>query len=401
MISVSEAQSLIQQLARKPETEYSELSQAYGSVLSEDISTDRDYPPFHRAAMDGYAFAADDFLVKGIRVFRVVEEVYAGDIHRMEITTGECYKIMTGAATPPGANAIVKVEDSEQSGDHVTFKIHQLKKGQNIAKQGEDKKQGALLLKKGTMLAFAEMAALAVVGKTEVPVYRPLKIAIISTGNEVVPTGQTVLSHQIRDSNSWTLESFLQTYHLSVTSKKLVPDNKEILQKAVEEVQHFDLILMSGGVSMGDADYVPEVLARLGIKKVFHKVQVKPGKPIWFGASTTGVVFGLPGNPLSVQVAWKIFIEPYLRACFGLSEIQALKIPLKADRNKRTSLEEYFPCILETSDTSMISEMPINGSGDISSSLYTHGLAVHEGKQGNLKKGDVVSFYPWGIFSSW
>lgn len=392
MITVTEAQSLITNQAKNFGSEEIALSSAQGRVLAEDIFADRDYPPFHRAAMDGYALRSEDFL-NGLREFIVVEEIYAGALAVKKIGKGECYKIMTGASTPVEADAVIRVEDTIQQKDKVIFQTDQLKKGQNIAQKGEDRKAGELVLKKNTLLKAPEAAALAVLGKTKISVYKLPEVSIISTGDEVIAADQPVLTHQIRDSNSYAVEGFLKNYHIPLSGRKLVKDDKDALTKAVNEFIGSDILVLSGGVSMGDADYVPEVLKNAGVEKIFHKVALKPGKPLWFGKSKNGVVFALPGNPMSVQISFKLFIEPFLRTCFGLPPMLELKLPITTLRKKKVKFDEYFPCVIENG--SVLKPVTFNGSGDVTSILYSDGLAVQEAEKEELKEGDLVKFWFW------
>jgi molybdopterin molybdotransferase len=395
MLTVKEAQNIICQLAKNFGTEMVSIQNAQGRVLAEDIVADRDYPPFNRAAMDGYAIRVEDFLENGLREFQITEEIYAGRLPSKSITKGTCYKIMTGSSTPLDADTIIRVEDAAQNGNKVSFLTTQIKKGQNIAKRGEDKKEGELVLRRNTLLKAPEIAALAVLGKKNILVQKIPVVSIISTGDEVIPIEQTVLPHLIRDSNSYALEGFLKNYSVNVVNKRLVSDNKEILSKTILDFIDSDIIIISGGVSTGDADYVPEVLNAARVEKIFHKVAIKPGKPLWFGKSRSGVVFALPGNPMSVQVAFKIFIEPFLRKCFGLPDLLILKMPMATDRIKKISFDEYFPCAIESKDISALRPVIINGSGDVTSTLHSHGLALQEQERKELREGDLVDFFFW------
>ncbi len=395
MLTVKEAQNIICQLAESFGAEMVSIQNAQGRVLAEEVVADRDYPPFNRAAMDGYAIRAEDFLENGLREFHIIEEIYAGALPSKNITKGTCYKIMTGASTPLDADTVIRVEDATQNGRNVFFRIDQLKKGQNIAKRGEDRKEGELVLKKNTRLNAPEIAALAVLGKKEVSVQKLPMVSIVSTGDEVIPIEQTVLPHQIRNSNQYALESFLKNYSIEIADKRLVSDNKEVLSKAVLDFIDSDILILSGGVSMGDADFVPEVLHSAGVEIVFHKVALKPGKPLWFGKSRRGVVFALPGNPMSVQVAFKIFIEPFLRKSFGLPDLLILKLPMAAGRIKKVSFDEFFPCAIESNGPSALRPVKVNGSGDVTSTLYSQGLALQEHDKMELKEGDLVDFIFW------
>jgi len=393
MISVQEALSIILSQSRNFGNTAVSINEANGRVLAEDIHADRDYPPFHRAAMDGFALRSIDFLEKSIRTYEIIEDLFAGGTSTLQPKEGQCLRIMTGSATPEVYDAIIRIEDCQVEGQQVTFNISALKKGQNIARQGEDAQAGALILTKGTRLFAPEVSALAVAGRSTVLVHQFPKIAVISTGDEVVPVGQDIQPHQIRDSNSYALASFLHQYGLEIAYRKLIRDDKELLRHAIQEVLTYDLVIFSGGVSMGEADFIPGVLADCGVQPLFHKVKLKPGKPLWFGKLPAGgVVFGLPGNPMSCQVCYKVFIEPFIRKCFGLSAALTLQLPLLIDKKKNAKLDQYFPCIIEGKG---IRPVVINGSGDITSTLRSHGLAVHPLDALDLTAGDPVEFIFW------
>ncbi|MDB5258234.1 MAG: molybdopterin molybdenumtransferase MoeA [Chitinophagaceae bacterium] len=393
MISVQEALSIILDQSRSFGTTTVSINEATGRVLAEDIHADRNYPPFHRAAMDGFALRSIDFLEKGIRTYEIIEELFAGGTSTLKPHEGQSLRIMTGSATPIEYDAIIRIEDCTVNGTQVTFHIDTLKKGQNIARQGEDAKAGELIMAKDTRLFAPEVAALAVTGRATVLVHQQPKVAVISTGDEVISVGKEVKPHQIRDSNSYALASFLHNYGLSITYRTLVPDNKDLLSKAVQDVLEYDIVIFSGGVSMGEADFVPGILVDCGVQNLFHKVKLKPGKPLWFGKLPSGgVVFGLPGNPMSCQVCYKIFIEPFLRQCLGLGKALTLQLPLVVNKKKNVKLDQYFPCVLEGGG---IKPVVINGSGDITSTLHSHGLAVHPLEVDDLVKGDTVDFIFW------
>lgn len=393
MITVQEALSIILDQSRSFGNITISINDATGRVLVEDLHADRDYPPFHRAAMDGFALRSEDFLDKGIKTYHIIDSLFAGGTSTVKPTEGQCLRIMTGSATPIDYDAIIRIEDCLVEGDQVNFNVATLKKGQNIAKQGEDVKSGTLIMAKGTQLHAPEIAAIAVTGRAQVNVHQFPKIAVISTGDEVIAVEKKVQPHQIRDSNSYALAAFLQQYGLSISYRALVPDNKDLLSKAIKDVLEYDIVIFSGGVSMGEADFVPEILADCGVQSLFHKVKLKPGKPIWFGKLPAGgVVFGLPGNPMSCQVCYKVFIEPFIRNCFGLSVGLTLQLPMLVDKNKNVKLDQYFPCVIEGKG---IRPVVINGSGDITSTLHSHGLALHPMETDNLSKGDAVEFIFW------
>ncbi len=395
MISVREAQELILSKASLAPPETVELEHALGKILAEDITADRDYPPFNRAAMDGYAFRLADYAPD--TPFYVAGELFAGHAWESEIPFRHCLKIMTGAATPPELDCLLQVEWAQfnPSKNEVLFPDALPKMWQNIARKGEDCEAGFTLLHEGTLLNPSEIATLAVVGKKKVAIRKVPKVAILSTGDELVPLGHPVSPFQIRDSNAFALQAFFQALRIPVARKEIVPDDPGQLHNMIQEVLSFDMVLLSGGVSMGDADYVPMTLRTLGVSQIFHKVQLKPGKPLWFGQSPSGgVVFGLPGNPMSCQVCFKLFIEPYVKACWGMPSPPLSSFPLFSQKKKKVKLDEYFPVQLREGT---LFPLEFNGSGDITSLLGSTGIALHPSESEDLPQGTNSTYLPWSV----
>jgi len=213
----------------------------------------------------------------------------------------------------------------------------------------------------------------------------------------VLPADGPILPHQIRDSNSYALQSQLKKYNIELQHKLLIPDDKPQLMDAVAKGLESDILILSGGVSMGDADFVPEILRANDVKNIFHKVQIKPGKPLWFGIKKNGpVVFGLPGNPMSCQVGFKVFIEPFLRATMGLPNQKEIYFPLTAMHDKRSKFTEYFPCkIVNKNGKTFLKINTYNTSGDIAAMIGSDGLAIHPAEAKELKENDIVAFLSW------
>jgi molybdopterin molybdotransferase len=397
MISIQEAVNLIVDKAKSFGVEQVSLEHALGLVLAENIYADRDYPPFNRATMDGYALQSDGFSEHNLDGFTLIERLFAGSVAQKEVVVGTCIKIMTGAPVPAGADAVIRVEDSRQTGEKVYFAINALKPWQNVALQGEDAKQGSLIIPKNQLITTQIVSGLAVTGKAQVQVAKTPSVAVLSTGNEIKQVGMEVLPHQIRDSNTFAIRYFLKKFHIHSPASYLVADNKHDLKTTLQQCLDKDIIILSGGVSKGDADYVPEVLASLGVQQVFHRVKIKPGAPLWFGALPSGgVVFGLPGNPVSVQVGCKVFIEPYLRTCFNLPLQQPLILPFMGTKNKKTPLDEYFPCSIITRNAiSGIAPTPYNSSGDVAATLGSDGIALHPESIEILTENTPVQFLYW------
>lgn len=389
MLTYKQAQQLITALSRSFGTEGIALDDTDGRVLAEEIYADRDYPPFNRATMDGYAINTNDW-ESGIREYKVQQIIYAGQSGQSELQSGNCYKIMTGAPVPPSANAVIRREDAEQVNDMITFSLKTINLYQNIARQGEDLTAGESIIKAQTICTPAVISLLATLGKHTVKVERLPKTALFTTGDEVVDASAEIKPHQIRNSNQYLLKSLLKKWLIKPQFGHII-DDKEQLKAALNEVLNFDIIITCGGVSAGDADYLPEVLEGLGVKKLFHKVSIKPGKPIWCGQLPNGgVVFALPGNPISCMVTFKLFIEAYLSACFGLGMPKLLQLPFKGSRKRVSGFDEFFPATI-SGEPAMLHAIHTNTSGDIRLGLGADALAFHPIEVDALNGGYLVN----------
>ncbi|PJZ71201.1 molybdopterin molybdenumtransferase MoeA [Leptospira perolatii] len=397
MISISDALKRILLKVNKPETILISLDQATGFSLAETVKADRDYPPFHRSTMDGFALKSKDYETG--KVFTYQTEVSAG--MKIKLRKGErIVKIMTGAPVPDGLDTVIKFEDSKdvsQEGNlkMVRFVPTKIKSGQNIAKQGEDLRKGQTVISSGTIINASVISLLASLGKDKVRVFSPPKVSIVSTGNEVVSIEAKPKPFQIRDSNSHGLTSFLKKFGITPLSVNLVPDEEPKIQEALKQGLTSEILLITGGVSMGSLDLIPSVLSKLGVQEIFHKVELKPGKPIWFGRTKSCVVFALPGNPFSVQVCARLFVEPYIRKFLSLPESSTLNLPILQSRSKGNKLPEYFPALLENNLVTGVLPKKFNGSGDITAGLLSDGIALHPADKPEIKEGEVLEFLFW------
>ena len=398
MLGFQEAKDIILSQAYSFGTENVLIDKSLGRILAEDIFSDRDYPSFNRASMDGYALRFDDF-ENGIKEFTCVKTILAGQTCIYEIKSGECYKIMTGASVPVSADIVIRVEDSRFVGSSVNRLVafdfsSPLKKFQNISRRGEDTPANSLVIQKGTRITPQVIGALASFGRGKILVEKLPRVTIISTGDEIVGVNDTVSPVQIRNSNQHVLQAMLQTHQMQKVKLLRVKDNKKSLRTALEKaVNNSDLLLISGGVSAGDADFVPQILSELGVEKIFHKTKIRPGKPMWFGKKPNGcTVFALPGNPLSCQTTFKLFVEPFLAKCFGTTPTGIYQFPMAESRSKKTDLDEFFPITLQGSPT-QVSIKKFNGSGDITAGLFAEGMAWQPADKMILDKGDVVTVF--------
>lgn len=369
------------------------MDDAFGRIIAEPVVADRDYPPFNRAAMDGYALSLKD-LESGTRTFTIAETIFAGQASQKRLTSNQCYKIMTGAAVPGPADVIIRKEDTLTSDNEVHVNINHFHPFQHISRMGEDIKNGEGIISASLLCTAPVINALAAMGKHEITVSRLPVVAIFTTGNEVVPLNEPVSPFQIRNSNLHLFKALFKKWQIIPVFTEHVPDDKADLHQAFYKAMQADIIVISGGVSAGDADYVPEVLESLGVKKLFHKVAIKPGKPIWCGLTpNNGLVFALPGNPFSSLVTFMLFVETYLRHSFGLREQKLMNLPFRGLRINKSSLDEFFPVKLEASPLAGI-PLSFNSSGDILAALHADGIMHHPASYSQVSNGDELMYTP-------
>ncbi|MBU2511589.1 molybdopterin molybdotransferase MoeA [bacterium] len=398
MISVSEALDKILGSATTLEKTVVPIEDALSYTLINDIKADRPIPPFNRVAMDGFAINSSDFKNKTAVDLQIAGRIQTGVKSGLIIYPGQAAQIMTGAPCPEGADAVIKIEDATINGDMVHLVAKKAKPGLNIAPMGEDAEEGKVLIEAGSPLTTAGIAICASVGIHEVPVYRKPKIKIISTGTEIIPPSETPLPHQIRDCNSFTLRVMSQLQNIEATFLGIGEDDLSLLGSMIHDGLDADILILSGGVSMGEFDHVPKLLESNGVKNIFHRIKVKPGKPVWFGKTETTYVFGLPGNPVSVQTCFRIFVEPLIKKLSGSKSPRHkfLKLPLAEDSISKANREHYMPGKLVIKDGwSAIEPVLIRGSGDYSNFEKSHGLFIFPAEIDLMNRGEMVDFLPW------
>ncbi len=392
MIDFREAQSIIIEHAKGFGTEYISLEEADRRILAEDVLADRDYPPFNRSAMDGYTFRFSDWQ-EGIRNFHVQEIIYAGMQPSRSLEPGACFKIMTGAPVPAPADVVIRREDSTEEDNRVSFTVTEIRQFQNIAKKGEDLQNEEVAIKSNSICTPALISTLATLGKTEILVKKLPSVAFFTTGNEVKSIYSTVSPSQIRNSNEWLIKSLLKKWLIKPALYKHIADDPDELESNIQEAANYDILIMCGGVSAGDADFVPGAMEKAGIKKLFHKVAIKPGKPFWCGLMPKGgLVFALPGNPFSCMVTFKLFIETFLSNSLGLRNSATQNLQFEGKRVKKSNLDEFFPVKIQ-GKPSKLQPTTINGSGDIRLGIDADGLAHHPKENPELLPGVTLDFY--------
>ncbi|MEY3850246.1 MAG: hypothetical protein RJA38_687 [Bacteroidota bacterium] len=387
LISPGEAFELVKSHFAILQEESVSLHSSVGRVLAESVVTDRDQPPFHRVMMDGYAFSFSAW-EKGIREFNVEGIQAAGEPPVSLLNENGCIEIMTGAALPNDCSVVVQYEKSIRKENTVQFEVEDLKLFQNIHNKGFDKKEGEVVLKEGIVIGPLEVACLASVGKTKVRVKKRLNVAIVSTGNELVEVHEKPSDFEIRSSNLEMLQALLKTYCENVSLFRLSDDEQETNHFIQQELEAFDLVCFSGGVSKGKYDFVATALEGNGVKKHFHGVKQRPGKPFFFGSKAKTVVFAFPGNPVSVLHCATRYLIPQL------NKNSVERASLKNQFINKTALTVYLPAIISTDITgTRCAELIIqNGSGDFMGAVGANGFAEIFPEQ-VVKENDVISFY--------
>ncbi len=380
------------------------ISDACGSVLREELRADRNIPPFHRVAMDGFAFARSA-LLEGQRKFAVEGQQRAGVPPRKLTNPHNAIQVMTGAVLPDGADCVLRIEDLEVSGGVVFVSdslAQEIEPYMHVHQEGSDHKTGALLLKPFTTLLSPQIAVAASIGKGLLKVTRPPRIALVSTGDELVDIDQVPDVHQIRRSNIPAIFACLKTLHFHNIEQFHFRDDREVIFEGLGSiVKSFDYLILSGGVSMGEYDFLPEVLKELQVSEIFHKVRQRPGKPMWFGkfseAVHTALVFGLPGNPVSTLISFHRYVVPSLNQYMGRPPDQPMGAFLTEEIGFGKSLTYFLPVRINKDHLGQLHATPVwgNGSGDYSSLSHSDGFIELEETQSIFQAGKAYPFHPW------
>lgn len=375
------------------------LVQCAGAVLRENIYGERDQPPFDRVAMDGIAL--DSAAVRdGQRSFQIEAVQAAGDAPLTLGARTGCIETMTGAMLPAGCDTVIPVEDIS-----VSAGIARLKDGaliaawDNVHRRGTDSRQGALLLAAGTRMSPPEVAIAAGAGMARVRVSAQPMLAVLSTGNELIEPGEPLLPYQVRRSNVYGIIAALRRHGFQRVADDHVRDDREELRARLKlHLNTHDVIILSGGVSMGRFDLVPSVLNELGVRTVFHKVAQRPGKPLWFGVAPSGpAVFALPGNPVSTQVCMSRYVIPALMAAMGETSPGVRKIPLAAPVTVTSKFVQFVPVRTEVDDWGRDWALPgaTNTSGDFTALAGTDGFVELPAGPNTYPKGFVTRLFRW------
>jgi molybdopterin molybdotransferase len=405
MLTVEEALVLVSEHARPLAPRHCPLLESLGCVLAEDIEADDDQPPFDKALVDGYAVNAAD--LGGNGRLQVGETIFAGQTPSRPLARGEAAVIMTGAPLPPGADAVIMHEHTKSVEGQVLADELTVQPGTNRLERGTIYKTGDVVLKRGTRLSPACLGLLASVGKPQVLVVPRPKVAIVSTGDELVEPDRIPGPCQIRNSNSVMLAAQVMAHGAVVEVLPIAPDEPVELERILKQGLDFDALLISGGVSAGQRDLVPAVLHELGVERVFHKVRLKPGKPLWFGIGPRRgdrggtCVFGLPGNPVSGLVGFLLFVRRALDILAGnrLSAHSPIDARLGAAFVHRGDRPTYYPARwlatpAEGASQGVIEPLTWAGSGDLLGVARSDGLAIFPAGDRAFEAGEIVRFLP-------
>jgi len=390
MSRFSEIQALIAKLPPNFKIEEVNLKDAYNHVLQEDVLADMDMPPFHKSAMDGYACHLEDIGEK----LKVLEVVHAGMMPTKKVGKNECVKIMTGAVVPVACDCVFKVEDSERSNENQIICTNP-KTAKNICYQGEDYQAGDILLKKGTIINVSHMAVLAGAGHTKVKVSVLPKIAVIATGSELVEPHKKPVPGQIRNSNASQLITQLRKMNLEVTINKLVSDDFEKLTQLFKQALiDNDIVFFTGGASIGDFDFIPEILKEQEFNIFWNTTGMKPGNPMSFSQKGNKYCFGLSGNPVSSLMQFEILAKPVLYKIMG-ANYNPLRISAKMEFDYARKKADRFGIVpVVIGDEGSIEAIPFHGSAHINALTFANALLEVPLGETIIKKGDLAYVRP-------
>jgi molybdenum cofactor synthesis domain len=391
MISVNHAKKLISERTSQSQPVDIPIQNATGFITARDVTSPIDVPPFDNSAMDGYAIK----LNKDNYVYRITHIVQAGETRHLKIGDGEAARVFTGAPIPDGADTVVQQELSERNDDFVKLNLSEIDKGEHIRLRGAQSKSGTTILQKGTLISPGTVGLLASVGIQAVSVYSSPVVSVVITGNELTPPGSELDHGLIYESNSPALVSYLKYLGVHNINVFHAPDEKEWLKKKISEcLDNSDILLLTGGVSVGDYDFVHEILNEIGIERLFHKVKQRPGKPLYVGKLNSKWVFGLPGNPASVISCFNQYVKPCIKANMGFTRVWEpdARLPLENRYTKKPGLTFFLKA-------STVNDKIVVPDGQQSFNMLpfgaANGLAEIPEEIEMVEPGSIVNFYKW------
>jgi molybdopterin molybdotransferase len=391
LITVNKALEIVLNNSENFGTEEVDFLNASGRVLKEAILADRDFPPFDRVSMDGIAISSEAFN-NGQRIFTIEGIQAAGSPQLTLQNASNCMEAMTGAVLPKNTDVVIQYELITIENGIATINLEAVKRFQNIHLKGTDKKQGDLLINENTLISPAEIGIFATVGKTMVKVAKQPKVIIVSTGNELVEVGENPADHQIRRSNVFTMVSLLKKLHIEADTLHILDDKEVLLTKIESLLENYDALIFSGAVSKGKFDFIPEVLNELGVKKLFHKVKQRPGKPFWFGKKREKTIFAFPGNPISTFVNCVKYFNPWYYKSVGLNFENKQQAILSEDFYFKPEMT-YFLQVKLNQIEGKLWATPISGkgSGDLANLADADAFLELPDDRSNFTKGEIFS----------
>lgn len=395
MLSFKQALKIVLAESKDFGVETVSMMDALGRVLREDLIADRDFPPYNRVTMDGVAFIYER-VEEGQKEFVIEGIAAAGEMQKMLQSDWNCLEVMTGSILPDCTDTVIRYEDVVIEEGRAILQVTGFKEGKNIHRKGSDRSIGSILVKAGKCISSAEIGVAATVGKTHLQVSRLPKISIIGTGNELVEVGAKPLAHQIRKSNSYSIQAALLSLGIASENHHLKDDLEEVKMKLATLIAENEVLILSGGVSKGKFDYLPEALESLGVEKLFHKVKQRPGKPFWFGKAKNGtLIFALPGNPVSSFMCTHRYVLPFLQECLQMEKAPQPMAVLTRDFSFKPDLTYFLQVKISYNENGQLLATPIegNGSGDLANLTDADGLLQLSTGKMNFAKGEVYPLF--------
>jgi molybdopterin molybdotransferase len=394
MVSVTEASQIIQGVTLTLNTATIHFQESIGRCLAEDIFADRDFPPFNRVAMDGIALHHQHY-VPG-RIIKIEGMQAAGAPQKKLTDSNNGIEVMTGAILPEGTNTVIRYEDVVIQSGSAEVKPHEVKSWMNIHLKGSDAKQGELLLRAGQLISPAEISLLASVGKSLVKIFEFPRTAVVSTGDELVDVTTQPAPHQIRRSNTYALQATMHQMGWPSNSFHLIDQKEKIRAELKSILENHEVLILSGGVSKGKFDFIPETLTELGVKKLFHQVRQRPGKPFWFGTlQNNKVVFALPGNPVSTFLCFHKYIKPWVCNLMGAPCSQQF-VKLSHDFQFQPALTYFLQVSVQNKNgTLTASPLPGGGSGDFVNLKEVNGFIELPAERSDFSSGEAFPYIPF------
>ncbi len=399
MVTVEQAEQIINSQNRDYGNELVSFANSLGRVLAEDLLADRDFPPCNRSTMDGIGISYSA-LIGGHKTFTIIATIAAGN-QPVEIThPNECVEIMTGAPLPDSVDAVIRYEDVEIEAGVAIVLVENVKQGQNIHSKGKDKRSGDIVANAGQVITPSLIGIAASVGKTNLLVKKHPRVVVLSTGDELVGVEETPTLYQIRRSNSHTVKAVLEQFKIEVDLLH-INDNQSFIKEQIDTcLTNYDVLILSGGVSMGKFDFVPNALAEAGVQCMFHKVQQRPGKPFWFGTHKDGqIVFAFPGNPVSTFLCLHRYFLPWLQIVRDNKKVPLVRAILDKEVTFNPNMQYFMQVKVGVNEEGQLVATPLegNGSGDFANLLESNAFMELPKEKTVFCKGEVYRIWPFKL----